>query len=102
MLTKQQRDFIRNSEIVNSRDKKYCNSCFLVAFSSYGTYKFTAYGRCLQDALESIGSYIKEKGYNGLIEEYDEANEYFNDEHFGVNGGEFYIPMPVFVEEVEY
>lgn len=103
------KEFIDQSEVINPDNHDYTNSnTFLLAVGSYGEHKFTVYANDLQEALELLGEYCKDKGYTGLLEfDYDSLLEFWdNDEDcitehwFPVNGGEYYLRMPSFVQEV--
>ena len=92
-------------EVVNEEDKEYFDGhSEIFSFGSYGQYSFKVYDSSdTAEALETIGQYCKEKGYNGLLsfDVYDklleacDGDEYILvDQWFPINGGEFYLQMP--------
>ena len=96
-------ELLQEAETINKEDCWYCDgNLFILCFGSYGEHLFAIYARELQESLELTGEYFKNKGYKGLIYEFDPENEYFDDEYCGINGGEFYIRLPGYVREITY
>ena len=94
------KEFLESAELINPDDKDYTDGhIFMLAFGSYGEHRFAVYAKHLQEALELTGEYFKTKGYTGLMQEFDPEDEYFDESYVPVNGGEFYIPIPGYVEE---
>lgn len=102
------KEFIEQSEVVNQEGYGYYNA-FLLALGSYGEHKFIVYSNELDEALEILGEYCKDKGYTGLLEfnygsllEFWDGDEDCITEHwFPVNGGEYYLQFPSYVKEVK-
>ena len=104
MKIQHSKDFIESAEYCNPEDKDYTDgNAFLLALGSYGSHKFVVCATNLQDALEVLGSYCKTEGYTGLLEDnYDTDNEFFDEQYFPVNGGEFYLCIQsLYCEEVQ-
>jgi len=102
-------EFVLASEVVNHDDKEYTGSnAFLLTLGSYGEHKFTVYASNLQDALELLGVYCKDKGYTGLLEDdysslmeqWDNDEECIAEHWTAINGGEYYLAMPGYCQEV--
>ena len=105
------KEFIEASEVVNADDREYADgNAFLLAIGSYGEHKFTVYAGSLQDALELLGNYCKDKEYTGMLSNYDTLAKFYekqwdgmagiDKDWFPVNGGEYYLIMPGYVKEV--
>ena len=85
-------------EIVNEHDREYADGNYYLITLAYH-YTFKVYETNLQDALEVLGVYCKEKGYNGLlgfdydelIQDCDNNDDIFAEQWLHINGGEFYL-----------
>ena len=92
--------------LVNKEDKDYYNNAYIIsmAISNAINPSFKVWANYEGEALENLGEFL-EHSYKGLISSYDEITEYDETEeekeetienYYGVNGGEYYINVPLY------
>lgn len=87
-------------EIVNVVDVIYYENLYAVSLDYFIT--FYAFANNPQEAIEEVGKYCKDKNYDGLfVNVYDMSNDFFNERYTPINGGEYYLAMPISVKELK-
>lgn len=96
--------------LVNEEDKKYYSNAYIIsmAISNALNPSFKVWATFEGDALEILGEFL-EQSYKSLISSYEEITEYDETEekegaienYYGVNGGEYYINVPLYSMWIE-